>query len=204
MDIKGFTNFLVLILFSAVTLTTVFLPDSTAQDYTQMSLPNGAKARLAKGPILDIAYSPDSKRFAVSSRMGVWLYNAQSGEELALFTRHIGEVNSVSFSKVNSVSFSPDGKMLVSGDTEGKVTLWDTATGTLKHTFTGHTGTVNSVSFSPDGRTVASAGVDKTIHLWDVSTLSLKHIFFGGVHFNTLTIVLFSPDGKTLGCVYIL
>ena len=83
MDIKRFTNFLVLILFSAVTLT-VLQPDSTAQDYTQMGLPEGPKARLSKGSISGIAYSPDGMLLAVSTNIGVWLLDAQSGKELKL------------------------------------------------------------------------------------------------------------------------
>ena len=92
MDIKRFTNFRVLILVLIVTLTTVFLPNSIAQNYTQWDLPEGAKARLGKGTITEIAYSPDGTRLAVSGSRGVWIYDAQSGDELDLLTGHQGEL----------------------------------------------------------------------------------------------------------------
>ena len=59
---------------AAVTLLILFalFPVSTfAQDYTQWSLPEGAKARLGKGHITgNIAYSPDGTRLAMASSIG--------------------------------------------------------------------------------------------------------------------------------------
>ena len=81
---------------------------------------------------------------------------------------------------VNSVSFSPDGTTLASGSSDGKVKLWDVATGTNIATLHGHWTPVESVSFSPDGKTLASASLyfsffdanldDGTVELWDVAT----------------------------------
>ena len=52
----------------------LFLQHAFAQDYTQWSLPEGAKARLGKGWVSGIAYSPDGTRLAVASSIGIWLY----------------------------------------------------------------------------------------------------------------------------------
>ena len=51
-----------------------FASNIFAQDYTQWHLPEGAKARLGKGSISDIQYSPDGTRLAVASSLGIWLY----------------------------------------------------------------------------------------------------------------------------------
>ena len=59
-------------------------PDVFTQDYTQWGLPEGAKARLGKGDISEIQYSPDGRRLAVASSIGIWIYNAQTGQELDL------------------------------------------------------------------------------------------------------------------------
>ena len=58
-----------LILFTLSSLNT------SAQDYTQLSLPEGAKARLGKGRIGEIQYSPDGTQLAVASSVGIWLYD---------------------------------------------------------------------------------------------------------------------------------
>ena len=44
-----------------------------AQNYTQFSLPEGAKRRLGKGEISsNLAYSSDGTRLAVASHVGIW------------------------------------------------------------------------------------------------------------------------------------
>ena len=135
-----------------------------AQHYTQWRLPEGAKARLGKGSITgDIVYSPDGTRLAVASSIGIWLYDAQTYQEVALLTGHTADVM--------SVAFSPDGKTLASGADwpDNTVRLWDAVTGQHKRTLTGHTHFVNSVAFSPDGKTLASGSRDGTVLLWEMT-----------------------------------
>ena len=75
-----------------------FLPVSFAHDYTQWGLPEGAKFRIGKGWISEIACSPSGDRIAVASSIGVWLYDAHSGAEISLLTGHRGVVRCVAFS----------------------------------------------------------------------------------------------------------
>jgi WD40 repeat protein len=49
--------------------------------------------------------------------------------------------------RVISVAFSHDGMRALSGASNGRVKLWDAATGRLIRTFTGHTDRVVSVAF---------------------------------------------------------
>ena len=133
-----------------------------AQDYTTLGVPEGAKARLGKGKINEIKYSPDGTRLAVASSVGIWIYDAQTGKELELIRGHT--------SGVLSVSFSLDGMTLASGSGDNTVRLWDANTGSELHTLTGHRSMINSVSFSRDSATLASGSWDSTVHLWDVNT----------------------------------
>jgi len=66
------------------------------------------------------------------------------------------------------VAFSPDGKSLISGNTDSTITVWDAATGTEVRTLKGHVGGISSLAFSPDGKKIASGSVDG-IKLWDVN-----------------------------------
>ena len=189
---------LVSIFLTLLLISIPYLPNTFAQDYTQWELPEDAIARLGKGWISgDIAYSPDGTRLAVSGSIGIWIYDANTLDEVALFTGHT--------EPVNSVAYSPDGKTLVSGSEDYTIRLWDARTGQLLHTLEEHTGGVNSVAFSPDGKMLASASNDTTARSWDTNTGQLlrtfrmipkNHIILTGsaeVHS-----VAFSPDGKLL------
>ena len=66
----------------------LFTLNASAQDYTQWHLPEGAKARLGKGAIHEIQYSPDGTRLAVASSIGIWLYDTTTYQEVALLTEH--------------------------------------------------------------------------------------------------------------------
>ena len=66
----------------------LFVQDSLAQNDNPFSLPEGALARLGKGGISwgdrSVAYSPDGTRLAVATSIGIWLYDADTGAEVAL------------------------------------------------------------------------------------------------------------------------
>ena len=49
----------------------LFLCNSFAQDYTTWHLPEGAKARLGKGEITNVSYSPDGNSIAVATYIGI-------------------------------------------------------------------------------------------------------------------------------------
>ena len=178
-----FTMILILLLVS-----TLFLQNTFAQGYTTWGLPEGAKARLGKGVINDITCTPDGALLAVASQTGIWIYDVQTGKELALLTGHTG--------RINSIAFSPNGHTLASGSSDNTVLLWNVAMWTEIGRLEGHTGRVNSASFSPDGRTLASWGDDNTLRLWDVGTLTQIHTLEG--HTGSVESISFSPDGQTL------
>lgn len=51
--------------------------------------------------------------------------------------------------QVNSIACSPDGKMIISGSSDGTVKLWDLTAGKLLHNFVLHDSPVNCVEFNP-------------------------------------------------------
>lgn len=100
---------------TALVVELMFLPKTFAQESPQWHLPEGATARLGKGRINDIQYSPDGTRLAVASSIGIWIYDADTDQELALLTGHTYFVT--------SVSFSPDGRTIASASSDGTVLL---------------------------------------------------------------------------------
>ena len=66
--------------------------EENVKDYTKWELPKAAKARLGKGKVNDIKFTPDGKHLAVETAIGVWLYDTNTGEEIALFT-DVGDDN---------------------------------------------------------------------------------------------------------------
>jgi WD40 repeat protein len=134
----------------------IFLPNAFSQDYTHWHLPEGAKARLGKGTITgNVQYSSDGSLLAVGSSVGVWLYDADTHEEINLLTGHA--------STVSCIAFSPDGQTLASGSSDGTIRLWNPHTGQHKTTLMrDDMWDVTSVAFSPDSSTLASGGGDGT------------------------------------------
>ena len=130
---------LTLLIVSSVSILSGFAQHTT---YTQLSLPAGAKARLGKGSIEEVTYSPDGSLLAVGSNIGIWLYDTKTYRELALLA---GQMD-----WVYSLSLSPDGKTIASGgaDMDCTVRLWDVETRTVKVRLTGHTSRIKSLAFS--------------------------------------------------------
>lgn len=99
------------------------------QPYTQWNLPTGALARLGKGAITDIQYSPDGTRLAVATYIGVWLYDTYTYTELALLKHGLDQ-------GATSLAFSRDGETLVTANWDNTILLWDIHTGQRRTTMT--------------------------------------------------------------------
>ena len=165
-----------------------------AQDFTQWDLPGGAAARFGKGATYDMDYSPNGDLIAVGTSTGAWLYDAHTGEEVALLRWGGQDNNSVSY-----VRFSQDGKTLATtfqGYSE-LVVLWDVATKTQKP---GIAASGRVKSFNPDGTLLGTMfwrWGGRNIGVWDVATGTLRYNLRKG---NSISYdsVSFSPDHRTL------
>lgn len=66
-------------------------------------LPDGAQARLGRGTVRSVRYSPDGMQPAVGNDVGIWIYDARSHEFFYLFTGHMH--------LIRSLVFSPDARL---------------------------------------------------------------------------------------------
>jgi len=136
---------------------------------TQWGLPEGAIARLGKGRITEVQYSPDGMWLAVASSIGIWVYDAETRGPLNLLSGHTD--------RVSSVSYSGTGTHIASGGgwpDDKTVRVWDATTGKLLHTLTGHMDRVTSVAYSRNYTRVASGSDDGTVLLWDLAPDTLR------------------------------
>lgn len=159
------------------------------EPYTQMGLPDGAIARFGKGTISDIMYSPDGTRFAVTTSIGVWIYDAQSGEALDLIAGEHPD-------RVYATAYSPDSKTIATVGQDKTVRLWNAHTGKHLKTLIGHKDEINSVAYSPDGQVLATGSSDNTIRLWNAK--SGKYIKTLKGHTQPVSSVQFSLNGDML------
>ena len=178
-----------------------------SQDYTQWNLPENAKARLGKGKIQEITYSPDGNLLAVASSIGIWLYDTNTDEEINLLTECEHTV---------SVSFSPDGRILASRGPyyDNTFRLWDVKTRKHIKTFTGPKDDVKNLSFgsnttyrigvplptsllsfSGNGHLLAICAREG-IWVWNMKTGEHIKTLIG--HTDSIHSITFSPDSSIL------
>lgn len=116
-----------------------------------------------KGPIRQLAFSPDGKLLATASDdRSVRLWNVADGKELAVLGPPYMR------NKIRCLAFSPDGSRLATGG-EQWVTVWklqpQPGMPSVAHKSQSN---VFSIAFSPDGKLLAFGCADGTIKLWSV------------------------------------
>ncbi len=137
-----------------------------------------------------VSFSPDGSTFATASKDGtVKLWDLASGNATTI---------SGHSAAIFGVDFTPDGTTLASysSSLQGKVEIWDVATGRLVATLGEHRcSPVETLAISPDGTTLATGSQDRNVRLWDLDT---RTNFATLEHDDKVWMVSFSPDGTIL------
>lgn len=133
-----------------------------------------AKEKLTFKPktkwVYGLAVMPGDKKLIVGCDEIV-MWDLEKNESIKKYTGHSG---------ATCLSLSGDGKKLITGWYDGKVTLWDVETGVVNGEFQAHAGHCHGLCFSPDGKWFTTAGggdyvnnkevkgTDFTLRLWKV------------------------------------
>jgi WD40 repeat protein len=136
------------------------------------------------GPVEDLVFSLDNTFLITGSQdTTVKIWDVRSGSRQ----------NSISVDTgVEGVDISPDGIYLAVGESNGKVTIFDTKTGRPLHHLIEHEQAVYDVEFSQDGKYLATASKDTAIKIWGTKEWQLIQTLSG--HKNWVWAVTFNPN----------
>ena len=137
------------------------LPSIDGEDVTTWALPEGAIARLGRGSVRDMAFSPNGHYLAVGTAIGLWLYELSTLSPIALWDTERG--------MTDNVSFSPDGSQIVTYTFAEDLKIWDVQSGVcITQIEVPNRHHIRKFAFSQDGQRIAaiSDGDDGNIYIW--------------------------------------
>ena len=168
-------------------------------------LPPGALKRLGRGYVTNITLSPEEDHLAVTTPLGLWLYNISTREPLTFIEWIPGPI-----------AFSIDGKWVATTSRRGRIEVWDmNGEDCLVELKRSENENIDKLVFSPDCRYLAAGGINRSwnregklycsVEVWALP----KNAKTGGVplHIERDRIyagaqpLTFSPDSRLLAFV---
>jgi WD40 repeat protein len=145
-----------------------------------------------------VAFSPDGSVLAIGGvetwpNGVIWMYDAETWTPL--------QKMDAPGQNVLALKFSPDGNILASAGTDGKIRIWNPRNGSLVQTLF-HANQANSIAFSPGGELLTSTFCSKSdatgcteggVVVWRTSDWRIMQTFS-----DLAETVAFSVDGKLL------
>ncbi len=110
------------------------------------------------------------------------------------------DLRDTNFSKssggVFSSALTPDGKKLITGDSTGRIYVWDSQTGKALFVFKGHANAIRALLFAPKTNRLISAAADSKIRVWNLASQECIKQLEG--HTNIVMSISLSEDEKRL------
>ncbi|NEQ50736.1 MAG: TIR domain-containing protein [Leptolyngbya sp. SIO3F4] len=119
--------------------------------------------------------------------------SASASTLLASWSRYLGPYTSHN-SEVTEVAYSPDGQYVVSGDSQGNVTVFDKFSGKLLALLNDHQDSIQALLFSNDGKVLITASQDGHAFIWDVPKFERR--IFALKHEGRINSVAITADGR--------
>src|SRR5207249_1300035 len=124
---------------------------------------------------------------AWQNNRAIYVWDVRAGRE-------IREIDISSSRDSPAAAISPDGRTVASGSFDGKIRLYDTATGARIREIRGHARRLDVLAFSPDGKMLA-AGTSPLVLLDAATGDKVRTFASAGMSYRSLA---FSPDGALL------
>jgi WD40 repeat protein len=161
-----------------------------------------AAAFTQEGSVSALAFSPDGTTLATIAGKIKLVGRLQLENWVSLWERASGQRRLAPLrghnGGVTCLAYSQDGKVLLSGGNDGKVTLWDAGTGaTMQEAAPAPLAQhgISSIALAPDGGSMATGSEDGSIVLWNLQSGTCDLL---QAHQQAVMQLAFSPDGRTL------
>jgi WD40 repeat protein len=112
-------------------------------------------------------FSPDGHWIAVSTYPDITISAVDTGQELHRFKGYPPAI------------FSPDGRAIAMNGENGRISIWDIASGREIQTLMGDSEGAISIAFSPDDHWLLTQGRNENVTLWDLRTSQKSRSFVG-------------------------
>jgi WD40 repeat protein len=133
----------------------------------------------------DVAVSPGGDWLAVGAIDGVYLFDAETGAELAVL-RGAADY-------YWGVAIHPDESLVAAAGEHGTARVWDRVTGEELYALSDCSGTLTpAITFSPDGQLLVTVCYDRTVVGWEAATGVQRFRLTETSNYG----VAFSPDGQ--------
>lgn len=148
-------------------------------------VPADGQARIGKGLFDRAVLSPDERRLAVSTQIGVYMYDTANMQQMWYSEGY--DLLQV------PIAFSADSKRLVGGHNSNHIVGWDVESGAILANYDYQYGAYD-VAYSGDGKYVVGASGGEAL-AWDAASGNLLYVQ-NDFHSLLADVVTTSPDGK--------